>query len=346
MSARGKGEEIRQFILENVEDHPDNIVGLTADSFKITRQAVGKHLAILVDSGAIEAKGHTRNRKYSLVTQLEAHKLDLARVQDEDQVWHQIVAPWFSDCRENISRICYYGFTEIFNNAVDHSEGTTVIVGLRRNAIRVEISISDDGVGIFEKIKNVCNLSDHRHAILELSKGKLTTDPNRHTGQGIFFASRAFDEFSILSSHLFFCHDSDDSGDWLIEDMDSEQGTYISMKICVDSKKSLKELFDEYSSGEDDDYSFSRTHVPILLAKYGNQDLVSRSQAKRVLTRFERFREVFLDFKGVEFIGQGFADEIFRVFRQNNPEVKIIHINANEQVRKMIHWAEAEAKGQ
>jgi RNA polymerase sigma-70 factor (ECF subfamily) len=41
------------------------------------------------------------------------------------------------------------------------------------------------------------HLLDERHAILELSKDQLTTDPARHTGDGIFFTSRMFDSFDL-----------------------------------------------------------------------------------------------------------------------------------------------------
>ena len=55
-----------------------------------------------------------------------------------------------------------------------------------------------------------------------------------------------------------------------------------------------------------------------------------------MLTRFERFREIVLDFDNVESIGQAFADEIFRVFANQNPSVHLIPMNTNQQVRKMI----------
>lgn len=49
------------------------------------------------------------------------------------------------------------------------------------------------------------------HAILELSKGKFTSDPARHSGEGIFFTSRMCDKFEILSKGLFFSgHDGSD----------------------------------------------------------------------------------------------------------------------------------------
>ena len=60
-----------------------------------------------------------------------------------------------------------------------------------------------------------------------------------------------------------------------------------------------KEVFDAYTDLESDDYAFSKTQVALSLARYKDEDLISRSQAKRVLSRFDRFREVLLDFKGV-----------------------------------------------
>ena len=73
-----------------------------------------------------------------------------------------------------------------------------------------------------------------------------------------------------------------------------------------------------------------------MLAQYGKEHLVSRSQARRVLTRFDQFREVFLDFRGVEFIGQAFADEIFRVFRLQHPDINITWMGAEKEVERMI----------
>ena len=67
--------------------------------------------------------------------------------------------------------------------------------------------------------------------------------------------------------------------------------------------------------------------------------LVSRSQAKRVLARLERFKEVVLDFEGVESVTPAFADEIFRVFAAGHPRVHLMPVNDNEQVRQMIQRA-------
>jgi hypothetical protein len=70
---------------------------------------------------------------------------------------------------------------------------------------------------------------------------------------------------------------------------------------------------------------------------------VSRSQARRLVRRFEGFRRVVLNFKGVGVIGQAFADEIFRVFRSEHPEVELLSANTNSQVERMIRRARSRA---
>jgi hypothetical protein len=191
----------------------------------------------------------------------------------------------------------------------------------------------DNGVGIFNKIQKELNLDDPLHAILELSKGKLTTDPARHSGEGIFFTSRMFDKFTVFSGKLFFSYQGEI--DWLLEDnQEFSKGTGVILEISVSSKRTAQQVFDRFTTTGD--YGFSKTHVPVFLAAYGDENLISRSQAKRLLTRFERFKEIILDFTDVSTIGQAFADEIFRVFQTQNPDIHLVPINMTEQVQKMI----------
>src|SRR3990172_11641068 len=133
-------------------------------------------------------------------------ELSLLEKVEEDRVWRDFARPVLVDLPKNALEICHHGFTEILNNAVDHSEGTRAIVEVSPSATSVEIVVTDNGVGIFRKVQRAFALVDPRDAVLEIVKGKLTTDPRSHTGEGIFFVSRMFDSFSILSGSLFFRH--------------------------------------------------------------------------------------------------------------------------------------------
>jgi hypothetical protein len=54
------------------------------------------------------------------------------------------------------------------------------------------------------------------------------------------------------------------------------------------------------------------------------------------LERVDRFKTVILDFAEVATIGQAFADEVFRVFVNEHPQVKIIAAHTNTEVAGMI----------
>ena len=328
-------KEIHDFVIHNIEEHPGSISRVVTEKYGVSRQSVNRHLQQLVSEGLLLEEGSTRNKRYKLKPIIEKEiSIPIIPGLEEDEVWRQNLSSLLKDTKPNVAGICHYGFTEMFNNVIEHSEAISASIELKYLPTRIELVVRDNGIGIFNKIVRDLGLEDQRQAILELSKGKLTTDPENHSGEGIFFTTRMFDEFSILSGELFFSHSQD--GDWLLEDTeDSTQGTRVSMWINPDSDRTIQEVFDRYAT-EADNYGFTRTHVPATLAKYREENLISRSQAKRLLARFENFEEVLLDFKGVDTIGQAFADEIFRVFQNNYPGVRIITLGANDDIKRMI----------
>ena len=335
---RERGETIRRYILENVQANPSSISKLTADKFGVSRQAVNVHFRKLVAQGALKETGNTRNRTYELAPILEwSRTYEVNAELQEDVVWRNDISEALGHLPENVRDIWSYGFTEMFNNVRDHSGGTTVYVGMTKTAVTTEMMIKDNGVGIFRKIQEAMNLLDERHAIFELAKGKLTTDPKRHSGEGIFFSSRMFDAFDILSGGVYFSHNYGSDEDWLLERNTPNAGTTVFLKLDNHTARTSKKVFEQYSSP--DDFSFSKTVVPVNLAQYGNDKLISRSQAKRVLARVELFKTVVLDFKDVPTIGQAFADETFRVFKNEHPNIDLIPIHANSEVKRMISRA-------
>ncbi|WP_052376673.1 STAS-like domain-containing protein [Chondromyces apiculatus] len=352
-SSRGqpaRTAKIDAFILQKVTAHPGDIAKLVAERFGISRQAVNRHLKRLIDEGKLVASGATRSRQYSpVVIAGEKFELPVNPSLDEHDVWRARVGPRLEGVTKNVSDICHYGFTEMLNNVVDHSRSSTATVTVSRTSVSIIFVIHDDGVGIFRKISAALALPDERFAVLELSKGKLTTDPKRHSGEGIFFTSRMFDTFMIESGDVsLVCT----SGKSMLFDKrepyqplensfaeESVTGTRVIMKISTLSGRTMTEVFDRFSDTLDENYGFVKTLVPVSLARFGDENLVSRSQAKRLLARFERFKEVVLDFSGVETVGQAFADEIFRVFPGDHPNTHLLWINTTPQVEKMIRRA-------
>lgn len=323
-------------ILNLVAHNGRTVVPRLSEALGISRQAAGVRVNKLINSGLITASGNTKARIY--------HLAELAKVSatyplaglSEDIVWRELCAPIVGDLRENVRDIWHYGITEMVNNAIDHSGAKQVIVGMVKTAIHTSAWVSDRGEGIFLKIQRAMKLYDPREAILELAKGKLTTDPARHTGEGIFFSSRLFDAYDIRSGKLHFRHD-DGELDVLAETARADIGTLVLMRIDNDSPRTVKEVFDQFAGP--DEYTFDKTIVPVRLAIHEGEKLVSRSQAKRLTLRFEKFRHIVLDFDGVNEIGQAFADEVFRVFQNANPNTLMAPVHMTPAVAAMVSRA-------
>lgn len=343
MARPNRSMMIDSALIALVKSHPRDLVSTVAASIQVSRTAVAARARQLVQDRILEKQGTTRpiygpGLRFPHIFKYRRQGLA------EDRVWRHDVLPLLRGLPENILYITEYGLTEMVNNAIDHSDANDLLVAVGQDETTVYLGIIDNGVGIFKKITTALRLPDERLALLELSKGKFTTDPDRHSGEGIFFTSRMFDWFDIRAGELMFSHDMQLEKD-VLTDVPADfintlgLGTAVRMGISKDSQRRAEDVFAEYSSGPDD-YSFAKTIVPVRMAKLGGENLISRSQAKRVLQGVNRFRHIVFDFAGVEKVGQAFADEIFRVFAIANPDIELEHIHAATEVQQMIRRAE------
>jgi len=326
---------IKSFVIEHVSTHQNDIVTVTMSHFGISKPTATKYVNQLVQENKIEKKGNGRYPQYSLVATENTFQYSLEDKLEEDIIWRKDVAPLLSNLPDNVRRASQYCFTEMVNNVIDHSNADSLYIKVDSDALSVQFFVMDDGIGIFKKIQKDLGLEDPKHAILELAKGKFTSDPERHSGEGIFFTSRICDHFAILSQNLYFKGHKED--DWLLEGQSGVNGTTVIMKISRNSPVSIADVFNEYSNPEMRP-SFHKTRIPVKLMEYEGEALLSRSQAKRLINRFDRFIEVILDFQGVTEIGQAFSDEVFRVFRKAHPNVNIVPVNCSSGVKRMITY--------
>lgn len=331
-----KRNQIKWYILEKIENHQNDIAKRTSQAFGISLNTVYRYIRELEKENIIDKNGRMLKLK-----EKEEHfflSRQKGQMEEEDQVYNKYIKKYIDGLPDNVKQIWQYSFMEMMNNAIDHSQAESVIISVIQNYISTYIMISDNGIGIFKKIKDYYGYDSLDDAVNELFKGKLTTDKNNHSGEGIFFTSRVLDSFAALSDGKIFTHDNFSELTESMENIESLKrldphgGTMIFMGLSNFSKKILKEVFDMFS---DEDGSFIRTRIPIknIYDTYP----VSRSQAKRLCHRFENFREIELDFSGIEEIGQGFAHELFVVFQNNHPDIKLIPMNTTEDVKKMIN---------
>lgn len=335
MAKPSRFDDLVRSVTRDVVEHPRDLTRQYVERLGISRVAANRYVQRLEREGWIARSGPSTHPVFSPgYKRRVAHLYELASL-EEHVVWEQDFKPYLA-LMPNVLSIASHGFTEMVNNAIDHSGGNEVFVWATQDERSLRIFISDDGIGIFKKIAEALDLPDMRQALFELSKGKLTTDPSRHSGEGVFFTSRMFDMFEIAANGLTFNHDVS-SRDWLDEHdgaLRQGAGTTIYMQISLSSARTPSEIYAQFTKAPDD-FDFSRTVVPMRLAKLGDEQLVSRSQAKRLIARFDRFRTVILDFTDVNEIGQAFADELFRVYANSHSGVELLPSNMSAQVERM-----------
>ncbi len=307
---------------------------------RISRQALNKHLKKLIQDSKVIKEGATKGATYKIFSSSSKkqseqtfRKVFPLKGLEEHRVFEEmaLLLNLKRNLRENVLNLFDYAFTEILNNAIEHSHSKKCNVEVTLDQYICSFSIRDYGIGIFNSIFKKFNLPDEVSAIGELIKGKTTTMKKKHSGQGVFFTSKAGDTVFLRShrSELFFCNIIKDTH---ISDIKHIKGTEIIFNISRHSKRQLRKIFEQFAP-EEFDYKFDKTKISVKLFQ---KDYVSRSEAKRLLSGLDKFKEIILDFKGVKSIGQGFTDEIFRVFQKEHPNIIIKTENLNSTLEPML----------
>jgi anti-sigma regulatory factor (Ser/Thr protein kinase) len=236
---------------------------------------------------------------------------------------------------EHLQNILTYAFSEMMNNAIEHSQSKQISVRFDRTPTDITFTVRDTGIGVFRNIKQTRHLSTTLEAIQDLLKGKTTTMPKSHSGEGIFFTSKIADKFTLRSFGDTLVIDNTADDVFVLKNPRSIEGTEVIFKINIQTTKHLNDVFRPYTDQTSGDFGFNTTEIHVKLYEMGGVH-ISRSQARRILDGLEKFSKIILDFKDIEVIGQAFADEVFRVFKNRHPHITIKVKNAIEPVQFMI----------
>lgn len=312
-----------------------------AKKFGISRQYAQRMLSGFVREGLLLKLGRTRGASYVLPTyagpvEWSFHRRYRNQRLEEHEVLEAIEnsAPFYRSLPENVRSIFVYAFSEMLNNAIEHSHSASVEIMVEKRAGNILFYVKDSGIGVFRNIMQQRRLASELDAVQDLLKGKTTTAPRAHSGEGIFFTSKVSDAFVLESFGYKLTIDS------MVDDIffetvhPSRQGTKVSFHIACDSKKILADTFREYQT-DPKEYAFDKTTIQVRLYALGTEH-ISRSQARRIIAGLENFRSIILDFAKVSHIGQAFADEIFRVFQNAHPDIRITPVHMNDAVRFMV----------
>lgn len=337
-------ELVKEFASKNGKFKTSDLVSYLRNT--VTRQYVSSYLRKMVESGSIVRAGSTKNVFYALPENIDVLGTSISeRFENKDLKEHEVmeklraIFPSLYTAPENVRSIFGYGFTEMLNNAIEHSQSPYITIEASKSDDRLSFSVKDSGIGVFNSVMQKRHLSSALEAVQDLLKGKTTTRPEAHSGEGIFFTSKVADVFILESGHTRLRIDNQ-IPDVFVEELDRVvNGTNVSFTISPHSKKHLIQAFEGYQT-DPSTFAFDKTEVKVRLYTMGTI-YVSRSQARRILAGLEKFKSVILDFDRVPTIGQAFADEIFRIFKKTHPDIKITPINMVESVKFMVERVEA-----
>jgi len=312
-----------------------------------TRQYISSIINRMVADGILLKGGSTASAFYALPRNAEyVYEVIKRRFKRESLEEHSV----FNDIRdkhnliktlpENISSILFYAFTEMLNNAIEHSESKYIEIEMKVDNKNLTFIVNDFGVGVFRNVMKKRNLRSEIEAMQDLLKGKTTTQPHSHTGEGIFFTSKIADIFELDSFGYKMRVDNTIPDVFFQETgtLEIKKGTRVNFIISINSKKHLDDVFSKFVS-QPGEVGFNKTEIFVKLFVQGTV-YISRSQARRILAGLDRYKVIVLDFDKVTTIGQAFADEIFRVFQQRHPKIKIESTNMIEPVKFMIDRVE------
>lgn len=297
----------------------------------ISSQGAHYHLAAMVREGELASSGSGRSVRYRVATTFRRQYPRLGL--EEDLVWVDVLSHLPPAAGESAKRVLRYATTEMVNNAVDHSMSDWVEVLMWQQTHQVIVRIKDRGVGIFQHLRDHRGFSDDLTAIQALTKGKLTTAPDRHTGEGIFFTSKAVDRFVVDSGGTHWVVDNV-LHDIAVGSSPIRQGTVVTLEVGTQTQVDMQALFEAHQSG----LEFSRSHLRLSLFAV-QAGVMSRSEAKRVSEGLDQFAEVIVDFEGVTTLGQGFADQLFRVWQSEHPGTRLQPVNMIPEVAGLVRRA-------
>jgi len=331
-------DQLTLWITAAAREHSHDLAQHLEERTGASHRSALSALRRLVDAHWLVRSGSSRRPVYGpgLLRQV-ARSYTLHGLQ-EDIPWQRDFAPHF-ELPTHVARMVQHGFTELVNNAADHSGGSSVTVSLRQTPSHVQLLVSDDGCGVFDKICSAFDIADAQHAMLELSKGRLTSQPEMHTGRGLFFSSQLADVFDIHANGTAFQRRAWESTGWQPGRPMPRQGSSIYMAIALDTKRTLDQVMETWSLAGDG-IEFDRTTINLRLLAGPGQALDSRAQARRVAARLPQFKRAEVSFEGVVDVGHGFTDELFRVFARAHTEVELVPTHMTPRIAALIKSAQ------
>src|SRR3989338_9751899 len=163
--------------------------------FDVSRQYANILISGLVAENKLIKLGSTKRAFYVLPEYAKAHQeifptRYVKAFKNEGLEEHKVLVqieetfPTLKNLSENVRSIFTYAFSEMFNNAIEHSKSIRIGVEVSVPNNILSFIIEDSGVGVFRNVMKQRGLKTELEAIQDLLKGKITTMPKSHSGEG------------------------------------------------------------------------------------------------------------------------------------------------------------------
>lgn len=334
MARRIRLSDLTTWITEAALAHPQALPQHLCERLGVQRRCALRHLRELERHQWLRRVGTSRRLQYRPGALREVVRTYALAQLQEDIAWSRDFAPSL-DVATHVARMAQHAFTELVNNAVDHSGGTRVVVSMRQTATQLQLLVSDDGQGLFDVVGAHFGIPDPTLAMLELAKGKLSSQPGRHSGRGLYFTARVADVIDVHANASAFQQRQWQPDQWLPVRSACRGGTSVYVAICLDTERTLDAVM-RRASLDGSGPGFDRTVVPLKLIAGAAGVLESRALARRVAARLASFRRAEVDFQGIADVGYAFADELFRVFGREQPALRLEALNMTPAVAVQV----------
>lgn len=339
--------DVRKTILQVAKENKTFKTAVVVNKLKgsISRQYISALISQMVREGLLLKGGSTASAFYALPENsesiIETINLRFNRAKIEEHTVFNTLRDRYNFIRglpDNMQSILFYAFTEMLNNAIEHSKSENIEIEIKKDRANLTFVINDFGIGVFRNVMKQRNLKSEIEAMQDLLKGKTTTQPRSHSGEGIFFTSKIADLFQLESFEYRLRVDNQIKDVFFEELKPSKNGTRVIFTISLYSKKHLSDVFNKFVTNPGEP-GFNKTEILVRLFTQGTI-YISRSQARRILHGLDKYKSIVLDYDKVSTVGQAFADEIYRVFKSSHPNIKIESRNMIEPVKFMVERAE------
>ena len=241
--------------------------GELAHAAGISRQAVHRYLRG-TPRGRTPRQQRPRTAARYFSAEQTFHRVFQRQGLAEDTVWNEVrrAFPQLGEpAAAKAQRALNYAFTEMLNNAIDHSSSPDVDVSFDLTKGDGKFAIVDRGIESTRAFGPASGSRISLEALQEISKGKVTTQPEMHSGQGIFFTSKVADLFELEGNGLRWTVDNR-RDDVAIADVPTMPGTSVRFELSLTTSTDFAEISARYAQ---DDHQFDTSRIVVKLFESG-----------------------------------------------------------------------------